>query len=79
MFESVGQFRRDETHPAATSPAMSVANIPGAQDASPLFLRIGSGRTTRCIATACVRVIDLDCNAGCRAGCIGCYDDNGVG
>ena len=36
MFESVGQFRRDETHPAATSPAMSVANIPGAGRMLPL-------------------------------------------
>ena len=36
MFESVGQFWRDETHPAAMSPAMSVANIPGAGKMLPL-------------------------------------------
>ena len=28
MFESVGQSRRDETHPAAINPTISVANMP---------------------------------------------------
>ena len=35
MFESVGQSRRAETHPAATSPMRSVANIPGAGSIEP--------------------------------------------
>ena len=35
MFESVGQSRRVETHPAATSPMRNVANIPGAGSIEP--------------------------------------------
>ena len=36
MFESVGQSRREETHPAASKPIIRVADNPGAGTTDPL-------------------------------------------